>query len=126
MKILLFKIKYDLFKTHSFILSVIDWENLDVFIQNWGSSNLFVYCLLKFTWSSSKRKCNCYNLKGMRSFRGQGLGINLLLEHKFRDIFQDLKFVLMTAVCCLLHWQTHPPKHHKNIDCKLINYFDSS
>ena len=126
MKILIFKIKYDLFKTHSFILSVIDWKNLDIFIENLRSSNLSVYCLLTFTWSSSSRNCNCYNLKGMKiTFRGQRLGISLLLEHKFSDIFQDHKNALINAVYCLLHCQTHPPMHHKNIVCKLIDYFDS-
>ena len=51
---------------------------------------IVIYCLQKFIRSSSRRKCNCYNLKRMRMrFWGQLLRKSLLLEHKFRDIFQD-------------------------------------
>ena len=85
----LFHIRQIFFKNSFFPSAVIEWDNLDLSIQNSKSLSIFKKCILKFIRSSPDSTHNCFNTKGIKYLTRLRLGLSHLPEHKFKHGFFD-------------------------------------
>ena len=68
---------------------MIEWNNLDLSIQNSESLSIFKKCILKFLRPSPNSTYNCFNIKGIKYLTRLRLGLSHLREHKFKHGFLD-------------------------------------
>ena len=84
-----FKVKHNFFRNSFFPSAVIEWNKFDLNIRNSESLNVFNNSLLKFIRPSGKSVFNCHNPRGVKLLTRLRLGLSHLLEHKFKQGFQD-------------------------------------
>ena len=84
-----FNIKHNFFKNSFFPSTIIEWNELDVYLQICDSFNVFKKDILKFKRSFSNSFYNYQNPMGNLYITRTQLGLSHLPEHKFKHSFQD-------------------------------------
>ena len=87
--ILLVKIKHIFFKNTFFSSAIIEWNKLDLTIQNAQSFGILESNILTFIRPTPKSFFNCYNHKGIWLMTRLRLGLSHLCEHKLIYNFQN-------------------------------------
>ena len=77
------------FKNSFFPSTIPEWNNVDCKIRNSGSLSIFKKNLLNFIRPCSNSIFNIHNSYGIKLLTRLRLGLNPLLDHKFRHCFQD-------------------------------------
>ena len=133
----LFKTNHNFFKNSFFPSTIIEWNNLDPNLRN--SDGTFKNPIVKFIRPSPNSVFECHNSQGIKFLARLRLGLNHLLEHKFKHSFQDSPNPLCKCgaeVESTKHFLRHCPIYNKdrssllrtirNIDFKLLEITDSS
>ena len=81
-----FKVKHSFFRNTLFPSVIIEWNKLDLEIQN---ALIFKKNILKFIRPTAYNIFGCHNLKGIKYLARLRLVLSHLYEHKFKDNFQD-------------------------------------
>ena len=85
----LFNIKHNFYNYFFFLLTIIEWNNMDSNLRNSENNAIFKNDILKFIRPKPKIFFNCYNLKGIRLIKRLCLELSHLPEHKFKFNFQN-------------------------------------
>ena len=134
-----FKVKYNFLK-NAFLPSVIvEWNKLDLEIQNAPSLNVFKKNILKFIRPTAQNIFGCHNLKGIKYLTRLRLGLSHLHKQKFKNNFQDTLNPLCTCGCYVentCHFLLHCPNFLTerntllnkitNIDSNILNQADAT
>ena len=80
---------FDSIPNKFFLLTVIEWNKLDLNIYNSKSLTSFKSKVLKFILPPVNTIFLCNNPKGIQLLTWLRLGLNHLQEHKFKPNFQD-------------------------------------
>ena len=118
----LFNIKHSFYKNSFFRSSIIEWNNLDPNLRNFG---IFKNNILKFIRPKPNSFFNCCSLKGIRLITRLRLELSHLREHKSNYNFQDCLNPLCSCGlsiestshfllhCPIFHDEIYPPEHFK-------------
>ena len=137
--ILHFKVKCSFFKNTFSPSIIIEWNKLDLKIQNAPSLNIFKKNILKFIRRTANNIFSCDNLKGIKCLTRLRLGLSHLHKLKFKNNFQDTLNPLCTCGCDVeytCHFLLHCPNFFTkritllnkitNIDSNILNQADAT
>ena len=82
-------IKYKFFKKAFFPSSIIEWNKLDLAIQNTTSFNAFKESIPRFIRPAPNSIFQCHNSKGIKYITRLRVNSSHLREHKFKHLFED-------------------------------------
>ena len=83
------KSKHTVFKNSYILSTIIEWNKVDLNICNAESYALFRKHLLSFIRPETNNIFNVHNAKGIKLLTRLRVGFSHLMEHKFRDNFED-------------------------------------
>ena len=118
--------KHSFFRNTLFPSVIIEWNKLDLEIQN---ALIFKKNILKFIRPTAYNIFGCHNLKGIKYLARLRLVLSHLYEHKFKDNFQDtLDWIQFKIVAATLKIHVHCPNFvtERNTLLKKITNIDSN
>ena len=84
-----FNVKTNFLKNSSFLAVTTEWNNLDISIRNYPSCHIFKNLILKLIRPEPTRISSTQVFEGLKLLTRMRLGLNHLVDHKFRHNFQD-------------------------------------
>ena len=87
--LLCFHFKHSFFKNSFFLSVIIEWNNLDISINNSKSLSTFKKSILQLIRPSLSSTYNCFNNKGIKHITRLRLGLSHFRDHKFKHGFLD-------------------------------------
>ena len=134
-----FKTNHNFFKNSFFPSTIIEWNNLNPNLRNSDTYGTFKNTILKYIRPSPNSVFKCHNPQGIKFLTRLRLGLSHLREHKFKHSLQDSLNPLCKCdieIESTSHFLLHCPIYNndrssllstiRNIDCKLLEYTDSS
>ena len=111
----------DLFKYSFFPYTIVEWNKLDINLQNVKSFQIFRNLLLKIRRPIQNSIFNVHGPVGIKYLTRLRLGLSHLNEHKFRHNFKDCLNPLCSCsleVETVIHYFLHC--HYYNIICRTL------